>query len=221
MGKHGPAVWSDAVLWEISGILNRIGPRGRYVMRASTTKRTAVILWVALVCWMGADCQGTPPQPTEPDPPSTPVTQCDTTAWDDTLGAGFDPPAEWLGPTVSCDSPAFYALRWDSLEDDGSYQIQAHLRNTLPMRAVVSWIEDAWDDPPTRRIVLSEPTTLSNGDPAWLAAFETPADERFTVFVFAESSDGLVYDCRGFGSSSTGFNDLDWVVGICRTLCIE
>lgn len=104
--------------------------------------------------------------------PSGQSTRCSTTFYDESIDVGLTPPVTALGPFYEF-TASLSAITWFRADDT---DLEAPWIQLITRAAILSLEDDAalqatWE---TWRIVVNEPITLHNGEPAWVISSIAP-----------------------------------------------
>lgn len=150
--------------------------------------------------------------------PSGSPARCSTTFYDESIDVGLTPPVTALGPFYEF-TASLSAVTWFRADDT---DLEAPWIQLITRAAILSLEDDAalqatWE---TWRIVVNEPITLPNGEPAWVIASIAPGTSLGLMAVKVITISGFdTHTVTMFGSRPTGDFDFDYLLSVCETIC--
>ncbi len=174
-------------------------------------KHSLFVGFVLFACaGMSGDCDGDM---------GMPVVVCNTTYFNEEWQAGFTPPAGLVGPVERCPG---CVLDWRLPGEDFLYVFSlgyGQFDGTLQEAA--ARVREVYFPPGIDSIVQDGPVVLNNGQAGWqIVSKAVLFPEDITKVVVLGLSGGRAATIEALGTTLDGTNDLEFLLGVCRTLCI-
>lgn len=176
----------------------------------------AGIVVVVLLAGCGAAPVGSTLPATGDDNP--PLSRCWTSYFNADRGVGFDLPEGLTGPVIDERFGLWWA-EWSWPGDDLSAIRLSKGSSSLTVEQLAA----SWSQGPGVAMVLrNEPLLTNSGQKAWLIVrtLKDYPNEITFVNVFLVRN-GAFYSLNMTGRIEDGTNDVDYLLGVCRTLCAE